>query len=117
MSIWTKHRALAGIAFLAAATASSGAFSQASPPPPNCTFSQTGPVVNLGFLALPAGAASAAIAGAIGNVNTAFLTQQGSAFVSAPANPVPDQPGGGIWTRALAGEVDLKSTSVSQGIL
>ena len=115
MSIWTKHRGLAGIAFLAAATASSGAFSQASPPPPNCTFSQTGPVVNLGFLALPAGAASAAIAGAIGNVNTAFLTQQGSAFVSAPANPLPDQPGGGIWTRALAGEVDLNTTSTSQG--
>ena len=40
---------------------------------------------NIGTLAIPASAASAAISAAIGNVSTAFLTQQGSAFVSAPA--------------------------------
>lgn len=119
MRIWTKRPVLAGVAFLATLTAAPGAFAQINlnAIPPNCTFSNATGTLGLQFLAVPAGAASAAIAGAIGNVNTAFLTQQGSAFVSAPANPVPDQPGGGIWTRALAGEVDLKSTSVSQGIL
>jgi opacity protein-like surface antigen len=75
---------------------------------------QTGvPLNNQGLLALPPSAASAAISGAIGNVNTAFLTQQGSAFVSAPANPTPDQPGGGVWGRAIGGEVTLKTTSNS----
>jgi opacity protein-like surface antigen len=54
--------------------------------------------------------------GAIGNVNTVFLTQQGSAFVSAPANPTPDQPGGGVWARAVGGQVDIKSTSNSTGV-
>src|SRR6516162_5829583 len=33
----------------------------------------------------------------------------------ARQRPRPDQPGGGIWTRALAGEVDLNTTSTSQG--
>lgn len=68
---------------------------------------------NQGLLAIAPSAASAAIAGAIGNVNTAFLAQQGSAFVSAPSNPTPDQPGGGVWGRAIGGEVNLKSTSNS----
>ena len=60
--------------------------------------------------------ASAALAGTIGNVNTAFLNQQGSAFVSAPANAQPDQPGGGVWGRAVGGEADLKSSSASMAL-
>src|SRR5271169_3494599 len=99
-----KSAILAGFAFAMALSASSGAFAQ------NCVTNTvaTPPsavIPNLGSLAVPAGAASAAIAGAIGNVNTAFLTQQGSAFVSAPANPTPDQPGGGVWGRVVGGEV------------
>jgi opacity protein-like surface antigen/uncharacterized protein YhjY with autotransporter beta-barrel domain len=105
------HRISSAIAFVMASSASTAAFAQ------NCTTTGTGPVPGLSTLAVPAGAASAALAGAIGNVNTAFLTQQGSAFVSAPANPVPDQPGGGIWARAIGGEVNLKSTSNSAGLL
>jgi opacity protein-like surface antigen len=105
------RRTLATVAFALACSASSAAFAQ------NCTTTQTGPIgiSNIGNLAVPPGAAAAAISGAIGNVNTAFLTTQGSAFVSAPANPAPDQPGGGIWVRAVGGEVDLRTTSTSTG--
>jgi opacity protein-like surface antigen len=105
-------KVLAGTAFLAMLSASSAAFAQCAAPvqtvPPGGSV-----LFNQAQLAIPAGAAGAAISGAIGNVNTAFLTQQGSAFVSAPANPVPDQPGGGVWGRAIGGEVTLKTTSNS----
>lgn len=102
---------LAGAAFAVLLTSSS-AFAQATP---NCNFTQTGPVQNLNQLALPSSAVAGALAGAIGNINTIFLTQQGSAFVSAPQNPTPNQPGGGVWARAVGGEATLKSTSVSNG--
>src|SRR5262249_8750772 len=46
-------------------------------------------------------------------VETAFLTQQGSAFVSAPGNPQPNQPGGGIWIRGVGGEANISSNSSS----
>jgi opacity protein-like surface antigen len=105
-----KGQIFAAIAFAMASSASTAAFAQ------NCNTTATGPV-SLTTLAVPAGAASAALSGAIGSVNTAFLTQQGSAFVSAPANPVPDQPGGGIWARTIGGQVNLKTTSNSTGVL
>jgi opacity protein-like surface antigen len=78
---------------------------------------QAGPVVisNQSALAVPPSASAAAIASAISNVDTAFLTQQGSAFVSAPANPMPDQPGGGVWARGIGGEANTHTTSVSTG--
>jgi outer membrane autotransporter protein len=107
-----RGKILAGTTFVVMLSASSAAFAQ------NCTTVHTGPftINNIGQLSVPAGGASAAIAGAIGSVNSVFLTQQGSAFVSAPANPVPDQPGGGIWARAVGGEANVKSTSTSSGI-
>ena len=67
-------------------------------------------------VAIPASAASSAISAAIGNVSTAFLTQQGSAFVSAPADPAPDQPGGGVWARGVGGQANISSTSNSVGV-
>jgi opacity protein-like surface antigen len=78
---------------------------------------QNGPVIlgNQSSLAAPPSAAAAAISGAIANVDTVFLTQQGSAFVSAPANPMPNQPGGGVWARAIGGEANVNTTSVSVG--
>jgi outer membrane autotransporter protein len=107
-----KGQIFAAIAFAMASSVSTAALAQ------NCNTTQTGTLTvgNIGQLAIPPGAAGAAIAGAIGNVNTAFLTQQGSAFVSAPANPAPDQPGGGVWARAIGGEVNLKTTSTSTGV-
>jgi opacity protein-like surface antigen len=82
----------------------------------NCTTVQTGTTIgNVGLVAVPPGASGAAIAGAIGSVNSVFLTQQGSAFVSAPANPMPNQPGGGVWARAVGGEANISTTSVTSG--
>jgi opacity protein-like surface antigen len=112
---------LAGLA--GTVLASSGAFAQAPPPLTttfqNCTttqFATPQTINNIGTLAIPASATSAAISAAIGSINTAFLTQQGSAFVSAPADPAPDQPGGGVWARGVGGQVNISSTSSSVGI-
>ena len=110
----------AGAVLALVASGGNGAIAQVLNPPqigntPNCNFAQTGGINNLNTVAAPAAAVSGAIAGAIGNMNTIFLGQQGSAFVSAPANPAPNQPGGGIWGRALGGEVTLNSTSVANG--
>src|SRR6266700_3977767 len=102
---------IAGSALLGLLLASSADFAQ------NCApTAQTGRgIENIGTLAVPTSSASASISAAIGNVNTAFLTQQGSAFVSAPANPAPDQPGGGVWGRAVGGQVNISSSSSSAG--
>jgi opacity protein-like surface antigen len=116
----TGYLALAGLA--GSVLASSGAFAQAPPLTTtfqNCTttqFATPTPINNIGTLAIPASAASAAISAAIGNVSTAFLTQQGSAFVSAPADPAPDQPGGGVWARGVGGQANISSTSNSVGV-
>jgi opacity protein-like surface antigen len=56
---------------------------------------------------------SAIIAADLSNATTAFQAQQGSAFVSAPANPPPNSPGGGIWGRVVGGEVTTKSSSAT----
>jgi opacity protein-like surface antigen len=114
-----KAGLLVGTALAALGLASTDASAQApgTTVPANCTVTGAGQLGSLGaaLLGIPPGAASAALAGAIGNVNTAFLAQQGSAFVSAPANPAPDQPGGGVWARAIGGEATVKSTSNSTG--
>src|SRR5262249_25901744 len=49
-----------------------------------------------------------AITSVIGTVNTAFLPS-GSAFLSSAPNSAPDQQGGGVWTRAVAGRVDTQA--------
>ena len=90
------YLALAGLA--GSVLASSGAFAQVTTTFQNCTTTQVPTpitITNIGTLAIPASAASSAISAAIGNVSTAFLTQQGSAFVSAPADPSSARIGGG----------------------
>jgi opacity protein-like surface antigen len=102
---------LAGIAFAAMISVSSGAFAQQA----NCVTTGNGQA-NFASLGGVSGSASAAFVGAIGNINTAFISQQGSAFVSAPQDPGPNQPGGGVWVRGVGGEVNTKSTSNSSGV-
>src|SRR5262249_13750435 len=103
-----KASLLTGAGVLALFSTTSGAWAVCGVP------AQVGITLgNQGALAVPPSASAAAISSAIGNVNTAFLSQQGSAFVSAPGNPQPDQPGGGVWGRAIGGEVTVKSTSIS----
>jgi opacity protein-like surface antigen len=104
--LFGRRSAFAGCVTLGALLATgSGAFAQ-------CTPTTTGPAG--GFLAtagIAGGAAAGSFAGALGNLSTAFLTQQGSAFVSAPGDPKPDQPGGGVWVRGVGGEVTNKFSS------
>jgi len=107
-----KGRVLAGFAFAMAVSTSSGAFAQCASSTQTGNF---GPF--LGAAASAGGAAAGSFASALGNISTAFLTQQGSAFVSAPNDPKPDQPGGGVWVRGVGGEVTNKFTSNSTGAL
>src|SRR4051794_29176877 len=110
-------RALILAALAAVYAGSTGAQAQSlNALPQNCTGTVTGNITNIGTLGGAAGAVSSTIAGVIGSVNTAFLTQQGSAFVSAPSNPTPDQPGGGVRARALGGEVTTRSTTTNVGV-
>jgi opacity protein-like surface antigen len=111
-----KGRVLAGFAFVMAISTGSGAFAQ------NCTTTIAGPGApffggQLTAAAAAGGASSGAFAGALGNMSTAFLSQQGSAFVSAPGDPKPDQPGGGVWVRGVGGEVTNKFSSNSTGTI
>ncbi len=69
-----------------------------------------------GILGNMAATTSAIIAADLSNATTAFQAQQGSAFVSAPANPPPNSPGGGIWGRVVGGEVNTKSTSTTNAL-
>jgi hypothetical protein len=108
-----KSRIIASFAVAKAISTSSAAFAQ-------CTSTATGtPIFGPQFTAIAAtgGAASSSFAGALGNIRTAFLTQQGSAFVSAPGDPKLDQPGGGVWVRGIGGEVTNKFSSGATGNL
>jgi hypothetical protein len=89
-----KSRIIASFAVAMAISTSSAAFAQ-------CTSTAKGtgtPIFGPQFTAIAAtgGAASGLFASALGNIRTAFLTQQGSAFVSSPGDPKLDQPG---WRR------------------
>jgi opacity protein-like surface antigen len=55
------------------------------------------------------GGALNTLVSSINAANTAFLTQS-TAFVGSPANPKPDQEGGGIWARGIGGEINTKNT-------
>ena len=108
-----KRGLLAGLALAATISTGSSAFAQ-------CVGAVTGPGAaffggQFAAIAAAGGAASGAFSGALGNIGTAFLTQQGSAFVSAPNDPRPDQPGGGVWMRGVGGEVTNKFTSTATG--
>lgn len=107
----TKRFLPATLMALAATFASTGAYAQGT----NCTVTNNGAqfVSNNNQIGAGIGQSSAAIAGTISAVETAFLTQQGSAFVSAPGNPEPNQPGGGVWVRGVTGENNISSHSTS----
>src|SRR5260370_27819383 len=56
-----------------------------------------------------------ALVSSINTANTAFLTQS-SAFVGSPANPQPDQEGGGVWARGVGGHLSTSTTSTTGNI-
>jgi len=81
-----------------------------------CTVPSFNPYGNVATVASVATSVAANVAANIAAANTAFLTQS-SAFVSAPANPTPNQQGGGVWTRGVVGQVDVKSASSNALVL
>ena len=48
----------------------------------------------------------------LNTTGTAFLNQT-NAFIGAPANPQPNQVGGGVWGRGVGGRVDTEATGVA----
>ncbi|MGZ8997897.1 MAG: autotransporter outer membrane beta-barrel domain-containing protein, partial [Allosphingosinicella sp.] len=109
-----KHCILAAVALVAMASASTAALADC-----NGTGSFV-PGAVPGFnpsaiLPFAAGGAVNSLVSAINTANTAFLTQS-TAFVSAPANPGPNQEGGGVWTRGIGGEITTKSTSTTSNV-
>jgi opacity protein-like surface antigen len=107
-----KSVLLGGSALMLVLSSSSGAWAQ------NCVTtasSFTNPLLASVFnttAAFSAATASAA-AGSFSNVSTAFLAQQGSAFVANPVGTPPDSPGGGVWVRGVGGEVRVDTNSVT----
>jgi outer membrane autotransporter protein len=57
---------------------------------------------------------SGAVLGAINTMDTTFLAQ-GSAFVTSPGNPKPDQLASGVWLRAVGGRAATTSTGTVNG--
>ena len=49
---------------------------------------------------------------AINAADTAFLTES-TAIVGSPANPQPDQTGGGVWARGIGGEQTTRGTTTT----
>jgi outer membrane autotransporter protein len=82
----------------------------------NCNVTPTGGDTQLarqlGIIGASPASVSAMISSSLTAANTAFLLQS-TAFVGAPGNPAPDQQGGGVWWRAVGGEVDIKSSTTS----
>ena len=68
-----------------------------------------------GLLGVASGTTINTITSAITTSNTAFLTQS-TAFVGAPGNPKPNQQGGGVWGRAIGGQIDTKNTSTTSNV-
>ena len=69
-----------------------------------------------------AGAAVAGVSASVGalvssinSANTVFLTQS-SAFIGSPANPQPDQQGGGVWARGVGGHLSYGTTATAGNI-
>lgn len=115
----SRFRIFAGVAFAVLLSAPTAALAQncnvtniAGPAGIGVPPGTTGP--GAGILGQFASSLSAQISAATSNANTVFQAGQGSAFVSAPGNPPPNSPGGGIWGRATGGQATVSSTSTTQ---
>jgi outer membrane autotransporter protein len=74
---------------------------------------------------LPVGTATAvagvsasvgSLVASIHTADTAFLTQS-SAFIGSPANPQPNQPGGGMWARGIGGRMTSNTSATAGNIM
>jgi opacity protein-like surface antigen len=109
--LWGRHATvIAGVALAFAMLGASGA--QAQQNCGNASFSANGHTFNVGPLASSPASVASMIASTLATSSTAFLLQS-TAFIGSPSNPAPAQQGGGVWTRVVGGEVEVKSQSNS----
>jgi opacity protein-like surface antigen len=97
----------AGVALAASLFAASGAQAQNCPP---------ATAVNVSGIAGSISGVASMINASITATSTAFLLQS-SSFIGSPPNPAPDQQGGGIWVRGVGGEVSVKSSTATTGVV
>jgi hypothetical protein len=95
----------------------SGSSAQAQCTPVGLNTTPLGSVVTqaAGMAVSNVSASVGALVSSINSVNTAFLTQS-SAFIGSPANPQPDQEGGGVWSRAVGGHLTYGTTATAGNI-
>lgn len=97
---------LVGVAAAVSLFAATGAQAQ------NCVLSPGSAVPNLPSVGSSPASVSSMISSSITTASTAFLLQS-TAFIGSPANPAPDQQGGGVWARSVGGQIDLRSTTTT----
>jgi len=75
------------------------------------------PLVTQAAVAAVAGVSASvgSLVSSINSANTAFLTQS-TAFIGSPANPQPDQQGGGVWARGVGGHLTTATTATAGNI-
>jgi opacity protein-like surface antigen len=101
--------AVTGVALAASLFAASGAQAQNCPP--------ANPLAgNVPAIAGSISGVASMINATITATSTAFLLQS-SSFIGSPPNTAPDQQGGGIWVRGVGGEVSVKSSTASTGVV
>jgi opacity protein-like surface antigen len=95
----------------------SGSAAQAQCTPVGLNTTPLGPVVTqaAGMAVANVSASVAALVSSINSLNTVFLTQS-SAFIGSPANPQPDQQGGGVWARGVGGHLTYDTTATAGNI-
>ena len=95
----------------------SGSAAQAQCTPVGLNTTPLGPVVTqaAGMAVANVSASVGALISSINSVDTAFLTQS-SAFIGSPANPQPDQQGGGVWARGVGGHLTYGTTATAGNI-
>jgi opacity protein-like surface antigen len=100
-----------------ALTLFSGSAAQAQCTPVGLNTTPLGPVVTqaAGMAVANVSASVGALVSSINSVDTVFLTQS-SAFIGSPANPQPDQQGGGVWARGVGGHLTYGTTATAGNI-
>lgn len=111
----TKTAILGGSVLALMLLSDSAAQAQCTPVGLNTT--PLGPVVTqaAGMAVANVSASVGALVSSINSVDTVFFTQS-SAFIGSPANPEPDEQGGGVWARGVGGHLTYGTTATAGNI-
>jgi opacity protein-like surface antigen len=101
-----RRQVIAGIAVAVSMFAAAGAQAQ------NCVVPTNPNIQNLPGIGSSPASVTSMIQAAVTAADTAFLTQS-EAFIGSPANPGPNQQGGGVWVRGVGGNVNITSSTAT----